>query len=685
MPTYSTEAIRNVVLLSHSGAGKTTISEAMLLAAGSISRLGKVESGTTVSDYEPEEAKRQISISLSILPVKWKDWKVNVIDCPGYADFIGECEAGIRVADGVAIVVCAVSGVEVGTELMWRRSEESGKPRVIFINKMDRENADFGRIVNELQEKLSKGVVPVQMPLGTHTNLKGVVDLIAWKAYSPEEVEIPDDVQEEAKSFREKLIEGLAEFDDELMMKYLDGEEISSEEIIDSLRRSVRNRDVVPVVVGSGLQNVGIPQCLDAICDYLPSPLDIGDIQVTNSQSGEQESVSPDSNASLAALVFKTGVDPYVGKITYLRVYSGTINSNSQVWNANKGQTERLGQLSTICGKTQEPISELVSGDIGCVSKLTVTSTGDTLCNQSQSMLLRAFELPKVAYSVAVYPKSKADVDKLSTALPRLLEEDSSLEMRRDVDTGEMLLAGLGDCHVEVAIDRLQRKFGVEVEARSPKVPYKETVSVETNAEYKHKKQTGGHGQYGHVLLRLEPLPRGTGFEFAEKVVGGAVPKNYIPAVEKGVTEGKQEGVLAGYPVVDVRVTLYDGSAHPVDSSEMSFKIAASHALNKGLTQGQPILLEPIAKLQVVVPDSFTGDVISDLNTKRARVLGMNPENGSQVIEVHVPQAEVMRYAIDLRSITQGRGSFVMEFSHYEEVPAHITQKIVEQKAAEKE
>ena len=685
MPTYTTDSIRNVVLLSHSGAGKTSLSEVMLFNTGAISRVGKVDSGNTVSDYEPEEAKRQISVSLSVIPITLQSNKINIIDTPGYPDFVGEVKAGMHVADGAVLLVCAASGVEVGTELMWQYAEESGIPRLAFINKMDRENADFQRTLEELREKFGRVFVPVQLPIGAHSNFKGVIDLIHMKAYTPEEAELPDSLKDEAESMRDKLLEAVAEIDDDLMMKYLEGEEISAEEIYSTLQEGSKAGKAVPVLAGSAMQNAGIPQLLKGICDYIPSPKENKAIEATSGSSQQTEAIEPSPDSPLAAYVFKTTVDPYVGKITCFRTYSGTFPSNSQAWNSNKQQAERVAQISMLRGKTQEGVPEVIAGDIGCLTKLSVTNTGDTLSTESHPLVLPSFELPTPNYVVALYPKTKIDVDKLSTALPRLLEEDPSLEVRREPDTAEILLAGIGDSHIDVSLERLQRKFGVEVEAKPPKVPYKETITVQTNAEYKHKKQTGGHGQYGHVLLELVPSPRGTGFEFAEKVVGGAVPKNYIPAVEKGVTEAQNEGVLAGYPVVDVKVTLYDGSSHPVDSSDMSFKIASSHAFKKGFTQAQPVLLEPIVNLKVIVSDNFTGDIISDLNTKRAKVQGMTPYDGNQLIEAQVPLAEVQRYAVDIRSITQGRGTYSVEFSHYEEVPAHLTQKIVEQRKAEKE
>ena len=683
---YSTDQIRNVVLLSHSGAGKTSLSEAMLFASGVIPRMGKVEEGTTTSDYDPEETKREISINLSPIPCPWKDSKINLLDTPGYTDFASGVVAGIRVADGAIIAICAASGIEVGTELVWKYAEGKAIPRLIFVNKMDRENANFNRVVEQIQDRFGRKCVPIQLPIGSHTSFKGVVDLIAMKASDgKKEVEIDSSIQSQADSFREKLVEAVAEIDDDLTVKYLEGEEITLEEIDRVLIEGVKTGKIVPVLTGSALQNVGTAHLLDAICNYLPSPKEAEEIVATNSLTKQSETIAAEVGSPLAALVYMTSADPYVGKLTHFRVYSGVIESNSQVWNTNKGQIERIGQLFVFRGKAQEPVPKLGAGDIGAVAKLAVTGTGDTLSVKEHPLSLASAEFPKPIYSVAIHPKTKTDVDKLGGVLTKIVEEDPTLQVQKDLDTGETILSGMGDSHVEVATERMQRKFGVGVRVETPKVPYKETVTTMVQAEYKHKKQSGGHGQYGHVFLEVEPLPRGEGFEFTERVVGGSVPKNYIPAVEKGVMEAKQEGVLARYPVVDVRVTLFDGSSHPVDSSEISFKIAGSQALKKGLSQGQPVLLEPIVNLEVIVPEAFIGDIIADLNTKRAKVLGMIPEGGNQTINAQVPLAEVLRYAIDLRSITQGRGIYTLEFSHYEEVPAHLTQKITSERAQEKQ
>ncbi len=685
MQSYSTDHIRNVVLLSHCGAGKTSLSEAMLFTSGAIPRLGRVDDGSSTSDFDPDEIKRKISINLSVLPCEWGGNKINILDAPGYADFVSGAVAGVAVADAAIIVICAASGVEVGTELMWKLADGRGLPRFIFINKMDRENADFNKVVEQVQKRFGRHCVPLAMPIGSHSAFEGIVDLLGMKAYKKDKEEaIPSSVEAQAKSFREKMVEAVAELDDDLTLKYLDGQEIAAEELSRVLIQGVKAGKIVPILTGSALQNLGTNGLLDAICKLLPSPQEVPPVEATNA-SNQAESIKADENAPLAALVFMTSADPFVGKVTHFRVYSGAVSSNSQIWNSSKAQMERIGQLFMFKGKTQEAVPKVIAGDIGAVGKLAATVTGDTLSVKERAVKLPSIVFPEPIYSVALHPKTKTDVDKLGTVLPRLAEEDPTLRIRKDTDTAETILMGMGDTHVDVVAERMQRKFGVGVSLEIPKVPYKETVTALVKAEHKHKKQTGGHGQYGHVLIEVEPLPRGGGFEFAERVVGGAVPKNYIPAVEKGVMEARHEGVLARYPLVDMKVTLYDGSAHPVDSSEISFKIAAAQALKKALSQGSTVLLEPVMRLKVMVPEAFTGDIISDLNTKRARVMGMIQEGGLQVIDAHVPLAEVQKYAVDLRSLTQGRGTYTMEFDHYEEVPAFQAQKIIEARAEEKE
>jgi len=672
--------IRNIVLLAHQGAGKTSLAEFMLFTSGVNQRLGSVTDGTATSDYDPLEMERGIGINLSLLSFKWQETKLNLIDTPGYADFIGEARSGLRVTEGAVIIICAASGVEVGTEQMWNDAEKAKLPRLIFVNKMERDNADFFSTLVTIQAKLSPKCLPLQLPMGSQSDFQGVIDLVTMQAYigdTLKEAEIPSTLQKQAEASREKLIEAAVESDDELINKYLEGEVITNEEIIAAVKKSTVAGKLVPVFVGSALQGIGVQQVLNGICCYLPSPEEKDTFVAKNVSTGNQEEIKPDLETPLSSLVFKTTADPYVGKLSYFRVYSGVISSNSQVWNANRNSIERIGQLFTMVGKNQQQVSQIGAGDIGVVAKLGLTTTGDTLCAREHPVIFDGIEFPQANFSMAIQPQTKTDLDKMSTALPKICEEDPSLRIRRELDTNEFIISGVGDSHLEIAREKIRRKFGVEVKLDLPKIPYKETITLSTRAEYKHKKQSGGHGQYGHVYLELEPLPRGGVFEFDEKIFGGAIPQNYIPSVEKGVNEAKEEGVLAGYPVVDVKATLYDGSFHSVDSSDIAFKIAGAQAFKKGLSQGQPVLLEPVMKLKITVPEAYTGDITSDLNTKRGRVLGMNPGDGINVIDAQAPYAELLHYAIDLRSMTQGRGEFVMEFDHYEEVPAHLSQKVI--------
>ncbi|MFU8795870.1 MAG: elongation factor G [Dehalococcoidia bacterium] len=674
--------IRNIVLISHQGAGKTSLAEAMLFTAGAIQRLGSVDDGTSASDYDPLEVERHMGINLSLLSFEWNKTKLNLIDTPGYADFVGEVRSGLRVSEGAVAVVCAASGVEVGIEQLWGDADRAALPRLVYVNKMDRDNADFLAAVEGIRAKLSPRCLPIQLPIGSQSDFRGIVDLIDMKAYmgkAMEEAEIPADLREQAEASRDRLVEAAVEIDDELIGKYLEGESISNEEVFSAIRKSTVAGKLVPVLVGSAMQGIGIQSLMNAVCNYLPAPDDVGAAIAKNVSSGTQEEIKPDPGSPFACLVFKTSADPYVGKLSYFRVYSGVVSSNSQVWNASKNSMEKAGQLFIVLGKNQQPLPQVAAGDIGVVGRLSVTTTGDTLCAREHPVIFEGIDFPHASFSMAIQPDTKTDLDKMSTALPRICEEDPSLQTSREHDTGEFLISGVGDTHLEIVKEKMRRKFGVAVRLDTPKIPYKETITVSTKAEYKHKKQSGGHGQYGHVMLELEPLPRGGGFEFAEKIFGGSIPQNYIPSVEKGVNEGKHEGVLAGYPVVDVKVTLYDGSFHSVDSSDIAFKIAAGQALKKGLSQGQPVLIEPIMKLKITVPEAYTGDIMSDLNTKRGRVLGMNPSGGFNVIDAQAPYSELVRYAIDLRSMTQARGEFVMEFDHYEEVPAHLAQKVIDE------
>ena len=673
MQGFSSDRLRNIVLLSHSGAGKTSLAEAMLYATGAVTRQGRVEDGNTTSDYEPEEVKRQSSIQTALVPCIWQNTKLNILDTPGYADFFGEVVSGLRVADAAVIVVDAISGVEVGTELVWRLLEERQLPRLVFINKMDRDNADFSRCLEAIQGRLGGKCIALQLPVGAQANFKEVVGLLQ----PPQEP--PADLAGQLDTLRDRLMEAVAETDDDLTTKYLEEESLSQEELTQGLKLGVRSGAIVPVVMGSATQGVGITELLDALVSYLPSPKEIPAVQPTTPDGAGTVELPPDESGPPAALVFKTTADPFVGKLSYFRVYSGAMKSNAEVWNAAKRQAERIVQLFVPRGKSQEQVEMLPAGDIGAVAKLTATTTGDTLCQRDQPVQLPGLSFPNPTYTVAVLPKNVADLDKMSTSLARMAEEDPSLRVYRDPDTGESLVAGLGDVHLETVLEKIKRKFGLELNSQTPKVAYRETITVSTKVEYKHKKQSGGHGQYGHVFLELEPRDRSAGFEFARRVVGGNVPREYIPSVEKGVVKTLQEGVVAGYPVVDLKVVLYDGSSHPVDSSGMSFEIAGAMAVREGVRRAQPSLLEPIMAVQVTVPDAFTGEVIGDLNSKRARILGMTPQDGVTVVQATVPQAEMLHYATELRSITQGRGTFTMEPEHYEPVPQHLAQRIIDE------
>ncbi len=685
MKQYATDKIRNLVLLGHGGTGKTSLAEGMLFASGAVNRLGRVEEGTTTSDFDPDEVKRKVSINLSLLPTEWKDTKVNILDAPGYADFIGDAYSGLAAADAALIVVCAASGVQVGTEQSWEMVEERGIPRGLFVNRLDRENADFAGTLAQIQETFGKHCIALQVPIGSQEALKGVIDLVDMKAHLGEkgqEAEIPSDLQADAASYREQLVEAAAEADDDLLNKYLEGDELSEEEVRRALDKGIAEGTIFPVFAGTGTKLIGVPSLLDAIAAYFPSPAQA----TAKAQSNNVEvELKAEPAGPLAAQVFKTTADPYVGKLTYLRVFSGTLKADSHVWNANKNADERIGQLFLIRGKNQEPVPQIVAGDIGAVPKLSDTVTSDTLCGRERPLALPPLKFPEPIFSAAVHPRSKADTEKMSTALARIIEEDPILRITRDPDTGETLLSGLGEAHVEIACEKMKRKFGADIVLTTPKVAYKETITQPAAAEYTHKKQTGGHGQYAKVTLQIEPQSRGAGFEFVNRIVGGVVPKHYIPAVEAGVHEALTDGVFAHMPMVDVRVSLVDGKEHPVDSSEMSFKLAGSMAFKASAQKAHPVLLEPILNVRVRVPESYTGDIVSDLNGRRAKVLGISPDSKMTVIDAQAPAAEMLRYSTDLRSLTQGRAIFEMSFDHYEEVPEHIAKKIIDQAEKERE
>ena len=681
MKEYGTEFLRNVALVGHGGTGKTSLAEAMLFVAKAVNRLGKVDDGTTVMDFDAEEVRRHISINTALAPAEWKNHKINILDTPGYFDFVGDVIAGLTVADAALLVVCASSGVEVGTEKSWTYLEERGLPRTVFVNKMDRENANFSMVVEQLRSYFGPKLVPVQLPIGEAEAFSGIVDLVAMKAYikdgdSLKEGPIPADMMDQVEAAREEMIEAASVADEDLMMKYLEGEALTDEEIEKAVRLGTQTGEMVPILCGSAQSTLGIALLNDHIVQRLPSPVN-RTITATNA-AGEEITIGA-ADGELAALVYKTMADPYVGKLTLFRVFSGMMRSDRSCFNVRTGRDERIGQLFLIKGKEQIPVSKVGPGDLGAVAKLQDTTTNDTLTTREAKISIKPIEFPQPNMILAIQPKAKGDEDKIASALARLSEEDPTIKVERRTDTGQNLVHGMGDVHIEILTSRLQKKFGVEVELSTPVVPYRETIRGRAKAEGKHKKQTGGRGQYGHVFLELSPADPDAEDRliFEDNIFGGAVPRNYIPAVEKGLREILDDGPLAGYPVEGVRVSLYDGSYHPVDSSEMAFKIAASLAFRKGFMEANPVLLEPIMNVEITVPESFMGDVMGDLNKKRGRILGMEPRGGMQVIRAQVPMAEMFKYAIDLRSMTQGRGSFTSQFSHYEEVPAQIAEQVI--------
>ncbi len=686
MKEYGMEQLRNVVLLSHSGAGKTSLAEAMLYNTGATTRIGKVEEGTTVSDYDPEEIKRKISLNLTLIPCEWRECKINLLDTPGYLDFQGEVKSGTRVADAAVMVLDGVAGVEVGTELVWKTADERGLPRLVVINKLDRENANWRRVLAQLQEQFESHFVPLQVPVGQEADFRGVIDLPSQRARvgaRGEPAEVPEERMKDVESAREQVIETAAEADDELLMKYLEGEELSEEEISQGLKARIGAGEVVPVLCASATGNIGVVPLLDAILTYLPSPADAQPPQATNPALGEDEVLEGGDLAPLAALVFKTLADPYVGKISYFRVYGGIMQSDSRLFNPGRHEEERISQLYVARGKEQIPVDRVRAGDIGAVARLSDTTTGDTLCDQSHPLLLPAIEFPQPVYSVAIEPKTKADSAKISPSLTRLVEEDPTFEWHQEPGTRQTILSGIGDAHIHIAVQRLADKFGLDVLTSVPKVPYRETITRTATARYRHKKQTGGAGQFAEVFLRVEPLSRGEGFQYEWEVFGGAVSSSFQPSIEKGIRQVMEQGVIAGYPVADILAAVYDGKEHPVDSKDIAFQIAGREVFKLAVLEAGPTLLEPIMNVTITVPEEYMGDVLGDLNTKRARVQGMEQERGASTITAQAPLAEMQRYATDLRSITQGRGIYSMTFSHYEEVPGYLAEGIIAQAKAE--
>jgi len=681
MKDYPTAALRNIALLGHGSSGKTSLGEAMLFSSGAITRQGRVEDGTTVSDFDEEEIRRHISLTTSLLPIEWQGHKINVLDTPGYNDFAGEVKGAVRVVEAALVIIDSVTGVEVGTELSWAYCNERSLPRLALINKMDRENANFQHALDTLVNTFSGNFVPLQLPIGSQASFEGVVDLIAMKARKGPKgdvADIPANMKAEAEEARIKLMEAAAEGDDELIMKYLDGQELTVDEIKHGLRIAIRKNALVPVLCAAGAASTGAAALLDALVAFVPSPADTAPEPAKNAATQADETIAPDAAGTLGVLVFKTTADPFVGKQTYFRVFGGTLTGDSRAFNPNKNAEERLGQLYVMRGKEQIPVASIKAGDIGAVAKLTVTGTGDTLCDKAKPITFAPPIYPPALVSVAVEPKTAADSAKMGPTLTRLVEEDPTLRWFNDASVKQTILEGLGDSHIDVAVRRAKSKFGVELVTVPRKVPYRETITRSFTAMHRHKKQTGGAGQFGEVHMRVEPT-RGKGYEFAWEVFGGAVSSSYQTSIEKGVKSVMENGAIAGYPVVDVKVAITDGKEHAVDSKPIAFEIAGREAFKKAIHGAGPVLLEPIMKVTVVVPEASMGDVLGDINTKRARVQGMDQSAGKSIITAFVPLAEMQRYAADLRSITQGRGIFSMEFDHYEEVPAHVAQGIIEQ------
>jgi len=682
--------IRNVAFVGHGGVGKTSLVEAILFACGATSRLGKVDDGTTTTDFDPDEVKRKISLNTAVAFCDHKGYRLNLLDTPGYGDFVADARGGLRVAAAAVVVVDAVAGVQVQTEKVWKFANDYGLPRVIVINRLDRERADFFRTLESVQKRLKGRLVPFQLPIGSESGFAGVVDLIAMRALvgadgKVKEGEIPGDLAESAKSHREKLAEAAAETDDDLLAKYLEEGSIGEEEMLTALRRAVMSGDVVPVLAASATRAIGVAPLLDLIVKEFPSPADRGEVEGVDPRTKAAVKRAPDPKAPLCALVFKTISDPHVGKLSLFRVYSGTLRSDSQVFNASRDSRERVGHLGWLSGKTQKAVESLGPGEIGVVAKLKDTVTGDTLCDEAHPIVLPGISFPEPAISFAIQPKTRGDEDKISTALHRMAEEDPTLHHHYEPETKQLLVSGMGQLHVEVVVERMKRKYNVDVSLLPPRIPYKETVKGRAEVQGKYKKQTGGRGQYGDTWLRIEPLARGGGFEFVDDIFGGAIPRNFIPSVEKGVRDCMKRGILAGYPVVDLKVTLYDGSYHDVDSSDMAFQIAASMGLQKGFMDAKPCLLEPVMNVEVTAPSEGAGDVIGDLNGRRGRIVGMEPEGDVVAVRAQVPMSEMLTYESTLRSMTGGRGGYSMEFSHYEEVPSQLAEKVVAAARAEKE
>ncbi|CAN5442433.1 elongation factor G [soil metagenome] len=691
MKVYDAQNIRNVALVGHSGAGKTQLTSALLFDAGAVNRLGRVDDGTTTTDYDEEEIARKHTLSCTLAHLEWDKHKVNIIDTPGMANFLSDARAALRVADAALVVVDAVAGVEVSTEKIWSVAEELDVPRLIVLNRLDRDRASVDRSIESLRGVFGRTVIPVQLPIGEEKNFKGIVDLVAMKAWTfatdgsgkPSEGEVPADLKSQAETAREALIEMVAEADDALMEKFFDSGTLTQEELVDGLKRAVADGRIFPAFCTSAAQNLGIQPLLDAVLHYAPSPAE-RPVPARNGNSDEEVAVTADPNGPAAAFVWKTVADAFAGRITLFRVISGVLKADSTIHNVTKDAPERLGHLLVLQGKTQANVPEVRAGDIGAVAKLKETSTSDLLADKSIPFTIRPIKFPEPVISYAIEPKSRGDEEKIGTSLHRLQEEDPTIGYTRDAQTKELLLSGQGQSHIEVTVAKLKRRFGVEVNLKLPRIPYRETISVATEAHGRHKKQTGGHGQFGDCKVAFEPLPRGSDFEFVDDIFGGSIPRQYIPAVEKGLQEARMRGFLAGFPMVDFRARVFDGSFHAVDSNELSFKMAASLAFKDGMSRARPTLLEPIMDVEVYAPSDYAGDLMGDLNSRRGRIGGMDTRGSATVIRAKVPMSEMLTYEQHLTSATGARGSYHMEFSHYEEVPAHLHAKIIAAAKAER-
>jgi len=690
MKAYTADSIRNIALIGHGGSGKTTIASCLLFDTNMVNRLGSVDSGTTITDFNEDEIERKISINAATCYVEYKKLKINILDTPGYGNFISEAKLALAAVDMAYIIINAAAGVEVQTDKVWKFCQEFQLPRIFIINKMDRDNADFDKSLQSLQKSYGRSVVPIHLPIGKETDFKGIIDTINMKAYLYKDdqsgnfstVDIPAELKEHTIKMRKSLIEAVAEMDEELMEAYLETEDLPQDKFLQGLKKAIHSLNIYPVLVSSALKNMGMQLILDSIAQFAPSPTELKPKKGINPDTNKEEERQPLDSDPFSAFVFKTISDPYMGKITFFRIYSGSLSPDKQIFNATRNTPEKIGAIYVMQGKNSTTIPEAHSGDIVADVKLKDTRTNDTLCATDAKILYPQVQLQKPIVSFAIEPKSRADEEKITTALQKISEEDPVLHFERDPQTKELLISGAGQLHIEVVIGRLKNRFGVDVILHPPKIPYKETIKGTSEVQGKYKKQSGGRGQYGDCWIKFEPLPRGSDFQFEDKIFGGAIPKNYIPSVEKGIQEARQKGVLAGYPTVDFKATLFDGSYHTVDSSDLAFKIAASMAFKKGIQQAKPILLEPIMNVEIYAPDECTGDVLGDLNSRRGRVLGMNSSAGTTIINAQVPLAELINYAPALTSITGGRGYYEMAFSHYDEVPTHISQKIIQEAQA---